>query len=151
MPSSASAPTQIYTLSLHDALPIFARELVPLLRFLARRGDQFGDDADLAAGMNVRTDGGIRRRFVADEATNGDVLLDRADRLRDFLRSEEHTSELQSHSDLVCRLLLLRPLRSTLFPYTTLFRSSRASSFPFSDFSPVAATNSVMTPILPPA
>src|SRR5437773_10450109 len=25
---------------------------------------------------------------------------------RDFLRSEEHTSELQSHHDLVCRLLL---------------------------------------------
>src|SRR5436190_4110374 len=27
-------------------------------------------------------------------------------RLANFLRSEEHTSELQSHSDLVCRLLL---------------------------------------------
>src|SRR5438132_9817349 len=27
-------------------------------------------------------------------------------RLRTWLRSEEHTSELQSHSDLVCRLLL---------------------------------------------
>src|SRR5437588_3556889 len=26
--------------------------------------------------------------------------------LRDMMRSEEHTSELQSHSDLVCRLLL---------------------------------------------
>src|SRR5438034_6036659 len=26
--------------------------------------------------------------------------------LREFARSEEHTSELQSHSDLVCRLLL---------------------------------------------
>src|SRR5438132_963025 len=38
-------------------------------------------------------------------------------------RSEEHTSELQSHSDLVCRLLLPPPPRSTLFPYTTLFRS----------------------------
>src|SRR5260221_313184 len=54
-------------------------------------------------------------------------------------RSEEHTSELQSHSDIVCRLLLerkkitytlpyfflmiRRPPRSTLFPYTTLFRS----------------------------
>src|SRR5947207_11717182 len=25
---------------------------------------------------------------------------------REFIRSEEHTSELQSHSDLVCRLLL---------------------------------------------
>src|SRR5699024_7860983 len=36
-------------------------------------------------------------------------------------RSEEHTSELQSRFDLVCRLLL--PLLSTLFPYTTLFRS----------------------------
>src|SRR3954449_9958007 len=79
------------------------------------------------------------------------------------LRSEEHTSELQSHSHLVCRLLLeikhgpegtgeplafglrpgnagsntffdhisvlfflmiRRPPRSTLFPYTTLFRSN---------------------------
>src|SRR2546430_1770978 len=72
------------------------------------------------------------------------------------VRSEEHTSELQSQSNLVCRLLLekklsidtndwhktrgetdhflfrsdfffflmiRRPPRSTLFPYTTLFRS----------------------------
>src|SRR3990167_8385349 len=41
-------------------------------------------------------------------------------------RSEEHTSELQSQSNLVCRLFFLmirRPPRSTLFPYTTLFRS----------------------------
>src|SRR5437773_2006965 len=64
-------------------------------------------------------------------------------------RSEEHTSELQSHHDLVCRLLLekknnnstikshrplrgaplclrrRRPPRATRFPYTTLFRSPR--------------------------
>src|SRR5205823_635488 len=42
-------------------------------------------------------------------------------------RSEEHTSELQSLAYLVCRLLLektRRPPSSTLFPYTTLFRSS---------------------------
>src|SRR3990172_5673954 len=40
-------------------------------------------------------------------------------------RSEEHTSELQSRLQLVCRLFLMirRPPRSTLFPYTTLFRS----------------------------
>src|SRR5438034_1052457 len=41
-------------------------------------------------------------------------------------RSEEHTSELQSHSDLVCRLLLEivpSPPTYTPFPYTTLFRS----------------------------
>src|SRR5574344_2072460 len=56
-----------------------------------------------------------------------------------IFRSEEHTSELQSPDHLVCRLLLekkkkqkiffffflmiRRPPRSTLFPYTTLFRS----------------------------
>src|SRR5690242_4386495 len=38
------------------------------------------------------------------------------------LRSEEHTSELQSHVNLVCR-----PPRPTLFPYTTLFRSIQCS------------------------
>src|SRR6266480_2745916 len=64
-----------------------------------------------------------------------------ASRLARRSRSEEHTSELQSHVNLVCRLLLEkktprggcresvlcgvmpRPPRSTLFPYTTLFRS----------------------------
>src|SRR5438132_71377 len=52
---------------------------------------------------------------------NADILFEEPPR-----RSEEHTSELQSHSDLVCRLLLemLRPpSTSHLFPYTTLFRS----------------------------
>src|SRR6202140_3894988 len=45
------------------------------------------------------------------------------------LRSEEHTSGLQSTQNLVCRFFLMirRPPRSTLFPYTTLFRSSRTS------------------------
>src|SRR5579885_2837926 len=40
-------------------------------------------------------------------------------------RSEEHTSELQSRFDLVCRLVLApRPPRSPLAPYTTLVRSA---------------------------
>src|SRR5690554_6469310 len=42
------------------------------------------------------------------------------------VRSEEHTSELQSRPHLVCRLLLEKirpPPTPTLFPYTTLFRS----------------------------
>src|SRR5690606_25355500 len=45
------------------------------------------------------------------------------------LRSEEHTSELQSRENLVCRLLLPRPPPSTLFPYTTLFRSTALQPF----------------------
>src|SRR5438034_6455823 len=45
-------------------------------------------------------------------------LLDRANRLGigQVLRSEEHTSELQSHSDLVCRLPLQQ---KNTTPYTT--------------------------------
>src|SRR5947207_1447951 len=45
------------------------------------------------------------------------------------LRSEEHTSELQSHSDLVCRLLLENScdrLDLHSFPTTTLFRSGES-------------------------
>src|SRR5215211_9551323 len=57
-----TATTEIYTLSLHDALPISAA-YPPRHRWIGER--TFG-----------------------------------------WLRSEEHTSELQSHSDLVCRLLL---------------------------------------------
>src|SRR5438132_4723990 len=62
-----TATTDIYTLSLHDALPIW-----PLPR---------------PAGCWSRPSCGGRAH-------------------RTKVRSEEHTSELQSHSDLVCRLLL---------------------------------------------
>src|SRR5690242_18439216 len=48
---------------------------------------------------------------------DGPEQVRKADGLH-FCRSEEHTSELQSHVNLVCR-----PPRPTLFPYTTLFRS----------------------------
>src|SRR5688500_12288289 len=44
------------------------------------------------------------------------------------IRSEEHTSELQSPCNLVCRLLLPPPPRPTLFPSPTLFRSHPAPS-----------------------
>src|SRR5690625_1957720 len=43
-----------------------------------------------------------------------------------LMRSEEHTSELQSRGHLVCRLLLEKTHRTprlSFFPYTTLFRS----------------------------
>src|SRR5438132_6044356 len=60
-----TATTEIYTLSLHDALPIW------------RRGDGEADRGRSGGAVGVG---------------HG--------------RSEEHTSELQSHSDLVCRLLL---------------------------------------------
>src|SRR5476649_3078863 len=59
-----TATTEIYTLSLHDALPI---------------SSSTGSMSSSTAGAGSSPDS---------------------------WRSEEHTSELQSHSDLVCRLLL---------------------------------------------
>src|ERR1039458_3767392 len=94
MPSSATATTGIYTLSLHDALPIY-------------KG--ICDDTCAASA---------RERQLEDASRSS---------RRDKDRSEEHTSELQSLRHLVCRLLLRRPPVSTLFPYTTLFRSTKGS------------------------
>src|SRR5260221_2232568 len=72
-----TATTEIYTLSLHDALPIYNfDELTALGR-------------ERVAGKIVL----YNARYDKQMAGQGN-------------RSEEHTSELQSHSDLVCRLLL---------------------------------------------
>src|SRR3990172_3820318 len=60
---------------------------------------------------------------TASFSTAGSYVL----RLTADDRSEEHTSELQSRLHLLCRLFFLMirpPPRSTLFPYTTLFRSA---------------------------
>src|SRR5256885_11967297 len=71
-----TATTEIYTLSLHDALPISNAELLETICSL--------EALDLATF----------RRVLDQDA----VFLDH--------RSEEHTSELQSPCNLVCRLLL---------------------------------------------
>src|SRR5690349_22159316 len=82
------ATTEIYTLSLHDALPICLRP---------RHGTRGGD-------RRVP-----RRRPVARDQVV-DTPVDEGARTLDPAhhepRSEEHTSELQSRRDLVCRLLL---------------------------------------------
>src|SRR5207249_10627824 len=80
--STATATPQIYTLSLHDALPISQpRPALPRGRGTGHAG---------RAGPA----GEVHERGVG------------ADRPRSGGRSEEHTSELQSRFDLVCRLLL---------------------------------------------
>src|SRR2546426_11875694 len=78
-----TATTEIYTLSLHDALPISECPTRPVTfahRFTRRRKDR----------MRGRTDHG---KYVEEDSET-------------YLRSEEHTSELQSPCNLVCRLLL---------------------------------------------
>src|SRR3712207_8158291 len=79
-----TATTEIYTLSLHDALPIYKDVKIPMR-----------DGAILYADV-LRPDTGGER--VPAIMNIGPYQKDR--------RSEEHTSELQSRQYLVCRLLL---------------------------------------------
>src|SRR5256885_3478670 len=73
-----TATTEIYTLSLHDALPIFRAHV---------------------AGADDRDRDAVLRQLGAQRI---EVSVQRVLRCR----SEEHTSELQSPCNLVCRLLL---------------------------------------------
>src|SRR5205814_9293037 len=72
---TAPAPTEIYTLSLHDALPIWV-------------GIAVGVECDHAVTLRL-----LDRDVIGEHRRIG-------------IRSEEHTSELQSLRHLVCRLLL---------------------------------------------
>src|SRR5688572_32111042 len=75
-----TATTEIYTLSLHDALPICgAQQRFPV----------------------------TNQSAIAAARSEDHVVRQRAfDTILTSYRSEEHTSELQSQSKLVCRLLL---------------------------------------------
>src|SRR5438477_10562889 len=80
------APTKIYTLSLHDALPIC------------------GDMHAIALGRMLRSGSLDFSRKPINVALSGTIGTS---------RSEEHTSELQSHVNLVCRLLLEKKKNTT--------------------------------------
>src|SRR5690349_23163083 len=88
-----SATTGIYTLSLHDALPISALHAVLV-----------GVEADRRHRCEPR---GQREARAAHQ----DLRVARRNR-----RSEEHTSELQSRRDLVCRLLLEKKKTNPYIP-----------------------------------
>src|SRR5437899_4507590 len=82
--SNATATTEIYTLSLHDALPISAS---------------------------------FQGFTITQETTSGKATLTAiSPDARYIMRSEEHTSELQSLRHLVCRLLLEKKTRSVSAP-----------------------------------
>src|SRR5205823_7547391 len=98
---TATAPPQIYTLSLHDALPISAArrfgaggaDHARLCRAGAARPRPWRAQRDVDRPLGSRrSDPDLRRPAIAQ--------------LRRWPRSEEHTSELQSLAYLVCRLLL---------------------------------------------
>src|SRR5437868_2900723 len=123
MPSSAPATTQTCTLSLHDALPISGtgKTFTATERFCWLVEQGAAPDQILTVTFSERAAEELRVRITNELSSRRPDLGAQA--LDGAWRSEEHTSELQSRFDLVCRLLLPPPLRPALFPYTTLFRS----------------------------
>src|SRR2546430_9080060 len=87
-----TATTEIYTLSLHDALPISATPVKPAIR--------------------------------APTQAVGEIVIVLGRHGKTIERSEEHTSELQSQSNLVCRLLLEKK-NKTPRPAAAAFLCSR--------------------------
>src|SRR5690606_42008985 len=98
--SQAAALTEIYPLSLHDALPIFAEHA--LHRAHRRAHDLDVGGANVRLGTQALRSFDIGMRAAAARPWLEAQLLDVAA----AARSEEHTSELQSRENLVCRLLL---------------------------------------------
>src|SRR5207249_11035282 len=92
---TVTPPSAIYTLSLHDALPIWVRLVGPPHPGLRR---------DLHAGLNP---GAAGLPLTWTVSCRRQPLDRRSSPWPHWpWRSEEHTSELQSRFDLVCRLLL---------------------------------------------
>src|SRR5690606_41234044 len=93
-------------LSLHAALPISLRPLLGRVR--THRLPAFRDRLLPAAGILHRQAHRLLRRRRAGRAQDGARLSAAKDVVG---RSEEHTSELQSRENLVCRLLLEKKKR----------------------------------------
>src|SRR5205807_7216022 len=97
------APSALYTLSLHDALPIWSARLIVLLDFDKVQHPASGHAGQVRHIHVQRKDPlGPENRFR--RGAGSDACHTR--RGSHHLRSEEHTSELQSPCNLVCRLLL---------------------------------------------
>src|SRR3712207_7168125 len=95
-----TATTEIYTLSLHDALPISSR--------CSRRWAGRSEPSEPRTSR--RRDPLSWRATTSVTSTSSSSVMPRASEDR----SEEHTSELQSRQYLVCRLLLEKKKNTSL-------------------------------------
>src|SRR5262249_61569302 len=90
---NATAPPPIYTLSLHDALPISS-----ISGIISPAASGAGATVTLSGAANGTTNADASGNYSFGGLANGSYTI--------TPRSEDHTSELQSLTNLVCRLLL---------------------------------------------
>src|SRR5699024_12021626 len=100
----ATPPPESYTLSLHDALPIFEAE-ERLAESYRAIGIAYLESAEYESAAEAFQNSRNAMEHKNEEFQK-DVMMYQAQALQLAGRSEEHTSELQSRFDLVCRLLL---------------------------------------------
>src|SRR5690606_39529470 len=93
-----TSSTQIYTLSLHDALPIFILPETSIISHLATGTSGLSNSVSSSSVLHA-----VNKLTVSIKNNNFFILIYFKIIQR---RSEEHTSELQSRENLVCRLLL---------------------------------------------
>src|SRR6266567_3845829 len=135
-----TATTEIYTLSLHDALPIFPRTTsswpsIPTRRRRSCRGRSEEHTSELQSQSNLvcrlllekkkrMTKGKVKcfndtNEYVFIEQDGGeDVLVHFSAIQMDGFKTLDEGQAVE----FVFFLMIRRPPRSTLFPYTTLFR-----------------------------
>src|SRR5690606_40633765 len=98
--------TALFTRSLHDALPIFRLRFFP--HKLSHGSARFATMDELAATGLFKPGGVLLGRAhgrMVRYSGHGHLLTFAPTRSGKGVRSEEHTSELQSRENLVCRLL----------------------------------------------
>src|SRR5207244_6576992 len=103
-PLSHNAPPTpaLYTLSLHDALPISGLKVAQIARLVGISRPTASHQQGISSKEAIQA---AHHRMAG--RPHGKLLPRYAGPIAEFiLRSEEHTSELQSPDHLVCRLLL---------------------------------------------
>src|SRR3712207_2357327 len=101
-----TATTEIYTLSLHDALPILGL-----------------GEGQVAVVLGDRRQGGGQVQRDAAAVLHAGAVMVLGEHVRPR-RSEEHTSELQSRQYLVCRLLLEKKKKTRMKSHHMKFAST---------------------------
>src|SRR5690606_40575100 len=95
-----------YTLSLHDALPIYSGNMQEAIESRKKQHEANGklktprvmtSDGEIIEGK-PRTGSGLKDALMGTPVSSGSVTG-----IARVIRSEEHTSELQSRENLVCR------------------------------------------------